>query len=81
MEKYTIHNIAIRVCDDRHHEQAGRDVLHVVEAVHRSDPATDQVAEDQQVQRRGDRRRRRSPRVSYLDNSLSSMYLLSNRSI
>ena len=44
------HDIAIGVRDNGHHDQAWRDVLHVIETVHNTDTATDQVAENDEVQ-------------------------------
>jgi hypothetical protein len=50
-------DVAVGVLDDAHHHQAGHDEVHVAEAAHVADAAADQAAEDQEVQRHGDRRR------------------------
>ncbi len=50
-------DVAVGVADDGHHDEAGGDVLHVVEAVHLPDALADEAAEDQEVERRGDGRR------------------------
>ena len=41
----------------RHHDEAGRDELHVIEAADLADAPADEAAEDDEVQRRGDGRR------------------------
>src|ERR1700722_18136428 len=51
------HYIAVGIGDHAHHDEAGRDELHVVVAAHLADPAADQAAEDDEVQGRGHRRR------------------------
>src|SRR5215469_5271493 len=51
------HDVAVRVGDHRHHDQSGRDVLLVVEAVHGADPPADETAEDGEIQHRGHSRR------------------------
>src|SRR5690606_29684652 len=50
-------DVAVAVLDHAHHDQAGDDEVHVADAVHGPDAAADQAAEDQEVQRHGDRRR------------------------
>src|SRR5690606_6544320 len=50
-------DVAVAILDDAHHHQAGDDEVHVGDAVHGADPRADQPAEDQEVQRHGDRRR------------------------
>ena len=51
------HDIAVGIGDHRHHDEAGRDELHVVVAADLADAPADQAAEDDEVQRGGDRRR------------------------
>ena len=51
------HDVAVGIGDDRHHDQAGRDELHVVVAADLAHPPADEAAEDHEVQGRGDRRR------------------------
>ena len=50
-------DVAVGVADDRHHDEARGDVLHVVEAVHLPDALADEAAEDHEVERRRDGRR------------------------
>src|SRR5258708_683430 len=51
------HDIAVGIGDHRHHDEAGRDELHVVVAAHLTHAPADQAAENDEVQGGGDRRR------------------------
>ena len=45
------HDIRVRVGNHRHHDDTGRDVIHIRKSAHLADPGADEIAEDNQVQR------------------------------
>ncbi len=47
-------DVGVGVGDDRHHDEAGHDELHVAEAPHVTDARSDEVAEDDEVEAHGD---------------------------
>src|SRR5258708_1872973 len=51
------HDITVGIGDHRHHDEAGRDELHVIEAAYLTDAPADQAAENDEVQGGGNRRR------------------------
>ncbi len=50
-------DVSVGVGDHCHHNQARHDKLHIAEAVHIADARTDQVAENNKIERHGDHRR------------------------
>src|SRR3984957_20416828 len=50
------HDIAVGIGDHGHHDESGRDELHVIVAAHLPHPPADQTAEDDEVQGCGDGR-------------------------
>src|SRR5215831_13430492 len=50
------HDVTVGVGDHRHHDEAGRDVLLVVEPVHGADAAPEHAAEDREIQYRSHHR-------------------------